>query len=68
MPILERFSRAIAYLREEIRAEDISANPVVEHPHNTFSSKSDNHHARPNAKDGLFVMICIVNQCRLSMS
>jgi fatty acid desaturase len=35
MPTLERFSRAIAYLREEIPTDDISVNPVVEHPHNT---------------------------------
>ena len=30
--------RALAYLREDIPAEDISANPVVEHPHNTVRS------------------------------
>ncbi|MGD9501305.1 MAG: fatty acid desaturase family protein [Methyloceanibacter sp.] len=30
-----KFRRAFAYLREEIPAEDISENPVVEHPHNT---------------------------------
>lgn len=27
--------RALAYLREDIPAKDISQNPVVEHPHNT---------------------------------
>jgi fatty acid desaturase len=35
MADLAKLKRAIAYLREEIPTEDISANPVVQHPHNT---------------------------------
>jgi fatty acid desaturase len=35
MPDFAKLKRAIAYLREEIPAEDVSANPVVQHPHNT---------------------------------
>jgi fatty acid desaturase len=35
MADLARLKRVLAYLREEIPAEDISKNPVVEHPHNT---------------------------------
>jgi fatty acid desaturase len=34
MPDSAKFWRALAYLREEIPAEDISENPVVKHPHN----------------------------------
>ena len=33
-----RITRIIAFLRSEIPAEDISANPVVKHPHNTSRS------------------------------
>jgi fatty acid desaturase len=32
---LARVRRVVAFLREEIAAEDISKNPVVNHPHNT---------------------------------
>src|SRR5262245_34021311 len=35
MPALAKVNSAIAYLRAEIPTEDISANPVVVHPHNT---------------------------------
>jgi fatty acid desaturase len=35
MPDYEKIRRALAYIREEIPAEDISENPVFEHPHNT---------------------------------
>src|SRR6478735_5502165 len=35
MPSFAKINRALAYLREEIPAEDISENPVVKHPHNT---------------------------------
>lgn len=35
MPDFAKIKRALAYLREEIPAEDISKNPVVDHPHNT---------------------------------
>jgi fatty acid desaturase len=35
MPDLAKINKALAYLREEIPAEDISENPVVKHPHNT---------------------------------
>jgi len=35
MADFEKFHRALAYLREEIPADDISKNPVVQHPHNT---------------------------------
>lgn len=35
MADLARVKRVIAYLREEIPAEDVSENPVVSHPHNT---------------------------------
>ncbi|MGH6735964.1 MAG: fatty acid desaturase family protein [Methyloceanibacter sp.] len=35
MPDVARIKRVIAYLREEIPVDDISINPVVEHPHNT---------------------------------
>lgn len=35
MPDLSRIHRALAYLREEIPAKDISENPVYQHPHNT---------------------------------
>ncbi len=38
MPDLARARRVIAYLREEIPSEDIAANPVVQHPHNTARS------------------------------
>jgi len=35
MPDVTKFKKAIAYLRAENPTEDISANPVVKHPHNT---------------------------------
>lgn len=35
MPDFSKIRRALAYLREEIPAEDISENPVFRHPHNT---------------------------------
>ena len=35
MPDFAKFRRVIAYLREEIPAEDISRDPVLKHPHNT---------------------------------
>lgn len=35
MPALAKVNSAIAYLRAEIPTEDISASPVVVHPHNT---------------------------------
>ena len=35
MPDVAKLRRMVAYLREEIPAEDISTNPVVNHPHNT---------------------------------
>lgn len=35
MPPRERISKIVAFLRSEIPVEDISANPVVKHPHNT---------------------------------
>lgn len=35
MPRFARIIRIIAFLRSENPAEDISANPVVKHPHNT---------------------------------
>jgi fatty acid desaturase len=35
MPDFARISRIIAFLRAEIPTDDISANPVVKHPHNT---------------------------------
>ena len=35
MPRAERIRKIVAFLRSEIPAEDISANPVVKHPHNT---------------------------------
>ena len=35
MPDFAGISRIVAFLRAEIPAEDISANPVVKHPHNT---------------------------------
>jgi len=35
MPYFAEVNSVIAYLRQEIPAEDISANPVVVHPHNT---------------------------------
>jgi fatty acid desaturase len=38
MPSLARIARIIAFLRSENPAEDISANPVVKHPHNTSRS------------------------------
>ena len=38
MPSLARITRIIAFLRSENPAEDISANPVVKHPHNTSRS------------------------------
>jgi hypothetical protein len=38
MPSLARITRIVAFLRSEIPAEDISANPVVKHPHNTSRS------------------------------
>ena len=30
-----KLKRAVAFLREEIPAQDISKNPVIQHPHNT---------------------------------
>jgi fatty acid desaturase len=35
MPDFARISRIIAFLRAETPTDDISANPVVKHPHNT---------------------------------
>ena len=35
MPDLAKVNSTLAFLRAEIPAEDISANPVVVHPHNT---------------------------------
>ena len=35
MADVAKLKRMVAYLREEIPAEDISTNPVVNHPHNT---------------------------------
>lgn len=35
MPSFTKFSRAVAFLRAENPTEDVSANPVVKHPHNT---------------------------------
>ncbi len=35
MPAFEQINRIVAFLRAEIPTQDISANPVVEHPHNT---------------------------------
>src|ERR687892_553858 len=35
MPDFAKINKALAYLREEIPAEDISENAVVKHPHNT---------------------------------
>ena len=35
MPRFARINRIVAFLRAEIPTEDISANPVVKHPHNT---------------------------------
>ena len=35
MPTLAKVNSAVAFLRAEIPAEDISTNPVVVHPHNT---------------------------------
>ena len=35
MPDFTKINSALAYLREEIPAADISNNPVVKHPHNT---------------------------------
>ena len=35
MPDFAKINSALAYLREEIPAADISNNPVVKHPHNT---------------------------------
>ncbi len=38
MPSFERISKIIAFLRSENPVEDISVNPVVQHPHNTSRS------------------------------
>lgn len=38
MPSFERMSKIIAFLRSENPVEDISVNPVVQHPHNTSRS------------------------------
>ena len=38
MPALAKVNSAVAFLRAEIPTEDISANPVVVHPHNTSRS------------------------------
>ncbi len=35
MPPVEQLTKIVAFLRTENPLEDISANPVVEHPHNT---------------------------------
>ncbi|MGH6865385.1 MAG: fatty acid desaturase family protein [Methyloceanibacter sp.] len=35
MPAFERLTRIVAFLRSENSLEDISKNPVIEHPHNT---------------------------------
>jgi fatty acid desaturase len=35
MPDVAKLRRMVAFLREEIPAEDVSKNPVVNHPHNT---------------------------------
>ena len=35
MPALARINRIVAFLRSENPTEDISTNPIVEHPHNT---------------------------------
>ena len=35
MADFEKIQRVLACLREEIPSEDISKNPVVQHPHNT---------------------------------
>jgi fatty acid desaturase len=38
MPKFERVGKTIAFLRAEIPAEDISPNPVIQHPHNASRS------------------------------
>jgi fatty acid desaturase len=35
MPDVAKLRRMVAYLREEIPSEDVSENPVLNHPHNT---------------------------------
>jgi fatty acid desaturase len=35
MPPVDQIAKAIAYLRSEIPQDDVSKNPVVNHPHNT---------------------------------
>jgi hypothetical protein len=35
MPALAQINRLVAFLRSENTSEDISTNPIVEHPHNT---------------------------------
>ena len=35
MPPFGQINKAIAYLRSEIPSEDVSKNPIVQHPHNT---------------------------------
>jgi fatty acid desaturase len=35
MPVVEQITKIVAFLRAENPTEDISANPVVKHPHNT---------------------------------
>ena len=35
MPPFGQINKAIAYLRAESPSEDVSKNPIVQHPHNT---------------------------------
>ena len=35
MPVFDQITRIVTFLRAESPTEDISKNPVVEHPHNT---------------------------------
>ncbi len=35
MSAIAQINRIVAFLRSEIPTEDISTNPIVEHPHNT---------------------------------
>ena len=53
MPPFAQLGNIVAFLRSEIPAQDISANPVVAHPHNTSrlvrkeeTSEKGLHHSR----------------------
>ena len=35
MPPFGQIAKAVAYLRSEIPTDDVSKNPIVQHPHNT---------------------------------